>query len=271
MKKKLIALLLATATFVSACGAEAEEPDEEDSETIDEEEPPKSDEAEDEDDEGDGLLGLGDVATTDTNATAVPEAQCDSTTIEKEAPKTAKDASVTIEQSDVNSNLWVITNNSTNAYYMIPHDPYSLGAIVPYDEYLAPGESIYYFAISDENGYVKDAFLFGETEIKEGDFGDIECAVVTVSYDSSKLDRGYQYILDDVWDVIEPEMKHEDNRMDKNYLKVTYFRLFDADGNVIYEPEIFSDFNCSNLYFTLTYGDIKNWDHAEFYVTYTHY
>lgn len=158
MKKKLIALLLATATIVSACGAEAKESDEEDVETIDEEESSKSDEAveDDDDDEGDGngLFGLGDgAATTDTNEPAAAETQTagDARAASDAQTRTVTyidDASVTVEQSDVNANLWVITNTSTTTYHIQPKEEWNGDMIV--DSSFAPGEVLYYFATSDD-------------------------------------------------------------------------------------------------------------------------
>ncbi len=290
MKKKLIALLLATATFVSACGAEAEEPDEEDVETIDEEESPKSDEAEDEDDDesdGDGLFGLGDVATTDSNATAVAETQaagetqaatsdaaCE-TACEPE-PLASEDVSVTIERSDVNNNLWVITNTSTTTYHIQPQFDSWGDSIV--DSSFAPGEVLYFFATSEDGEITKDSFLFSEATYEMGSDYDTQCAVVSVSYDDSKCADGSDdftmYGLEDVWEAYKKKIVYEDVE-DRHYdSRVIYFRLYDADGNVIYEPDCADDFaEMMGMYCAILeegiYWDtsiITNWDHAEFYI-----
>lgn len=288
MKKKLIALLLATATMVSACGADAEEPDEEDVETIDEEESPKSDEAEDEDDDesdGDGLFGLGDSTTTDSDVTAAAETQaapeavgdtgamCFDYDAEFEKGKTYEEASVTVEQSDVNSNLWIITNTSTTTYSM-------------YGEYFndrcfAPGEKHYMFRSSSDGEFTKESLWFSESEydvVEMGSNYDVQTGVVTVEfdpsrYDDSQIENGYGlYDLKDVREAYIPKMVYEDieNMSDDTY--TMYFRLLDADGNVIYEPKDFDEFQETQGYFMdLGYAiyldpSITSWDHAEFYV-----
>lgn len=290
MKKKLIALLLATATFVSACGAEAEEPEEEDVETIDEEETPKSDEAEDEDGdegEGDGLFGLGDLATTNQDVTAASEDQAGGDIVadasggamafdyeaEFEKGKSYEEASVTVEQSDVNSNLWIITNTSTTTYSM--YGKYYN------DRCFAPGEKHYMFRSSSDGEFTKESLWFSESEydvVEMGSNYDVQTGVVTVEfdpsrYDDSQIENGYGlYDLKDVREAYIPKMVYEDieNMSDDTY--TMYFRLLDADGNVIYEPKDFDEFQETQGYFMdLGYAiyldpSITSWDHAEFYV-----
>jgi hypothetical protein len=48
------------------------------------------------------------------------------------------------------------------------------------------------------------------------------------------------YALDDVLEAIKEEMIYEDVESRQYDARVVYFRLYDADGNVIYEPA-----NCS--------------------------
>ena len=290
MKKKLIALLLATATIVSACGAEAEEPDEEDVETIDEEESPKSDEAEDEDDDeegdGDGLFGVGEVATTDTNVTAAAETQAAPEAVGdtggSQELMASEDVSVTIEQSDINSNLWVITNTSTTTYHIQPNSFAQNGRCWVADSCFAPGEVLYYFSASDDEEVTKDTFEFyEETYYQIGSDYDTQCGIVTVKFDQSKYDDSdvqsqgvAHYALDDVVEAYKKQIVYEnpDEVCELSY--VIYFRLFDADGNVVYEPADYKEFKeavmadyaflYEGLYLDPTY--LSNWDHAEFYV-----
>lgn len=285
-EEKLIALLLATATIVSACGAEAKESDEEDVENIDEEESSKSDEAEedDDDDEGDGngLFGLGDgAATTDTNEPAAAETQTvgDMQAVSNGQPTTVTyidDASVTVEQSDVNANLWVITNTSTTTYHIQPKESSNGDMIV--DSSFAPGEVLYYFAASDDGEITKDSFKFSTDDAYEmGSEFDTQCAVVTASFDDSKCnDYGdtTMYALDDVWEAYKEKMIYEDVESRQYDARVVYFRLYDADGNVIYEPASADEFSewmgmyCAFLVEGIYWDPsvITNWDHAEFYV-----
>ena len=272
MKKKLIALLLVTATLVSACGAK-EETSKEDVEINETEETPKADSASTTDDEevaktdGEEIATSGDATATDGNMATGDAAEDGRGTETKE---TYVDASVTVEQSDVNSNLWIITNTSDTTYNMSINDTCSLDGYELWDGFFAPGEVLYYFSSVDDGEISKDSFLF--TEDGAGEKRDTQCSVVTISFDSSKYDEsklydwGYAtYSLDDVLEALETE---------KGFTCVIYFRLFDADGNVIYEPadlEGFVDF-VGKEYFALDEGlmgdpeAITNWDHAEFYV-----
>ncbi len=280
MKKKIIALLLATATLVSACGAK-EETSKEDVEINETEETPKADSASTIADEevvktdGEEVSTSGD-ATDGNMATGGAFAVNDT-------GKTYEEASVTIEQSDVNSNLWIITNNSSVTYRIIINSSQNPDGDFPSDSYFAPGEVLYYFTSTDEAEIVKDLFLFAEDNIGNmGEDYDAQSSVVTVSYDSSKYDesaiyeRGYAlYSLDDVWDAYKSTVCYQNVESVKDHTHVVYFRLFDANGNVIYEPDDLEQIKdvANNKYFFMwegLLGDpsiISNWDHAEFYIT----
>ncbi|SHH48276.1 hypothetical protein SAMN02745229_00548 [Butyrivibrio fibrisolvens DSM 3071] len=282
MKKKIIALLLVTATLVSACGAE-EETSKEDIEINETEETPKADSVSTTDDEevaktdGEETATSGDATTTDGNMATGGALAVNDT------GKTYEEASVTIEQSDVNSNLWIITNKSSATYRVITGGSQDPDGFWPRDSYFAPGEVLYYFTSPDEAENVNDLFLFAEDDISNmGEDYDTQCSVVTISYDSSKYDesaiyeRGYAlYSLDDVWDKYKLDVCYPNMESVKDYTHVIYFRLFDADGNVIYEPADLEQFKdlANREYFDIWEGlladpsIISNWDHAEFYIT----
>lgn len=284
MKKKLIALFLVTTTLVSACGAE-EETSKEDIEINETEETPKADSASTTDDEevaktdGEETATSGDATATDGNMATGDAAEDGRATETKE---TYVDASVTVEQSDVNSNLWIITNTSDTTYNMSINDTCSLDGYELWDGFFAPGEVLYYFSSVDDGEISKDSFLFTKDGVSDlGEKRDTQCSVVTVSFDSSKYDEsklydwGYAiYSLDDVWEAYKSKICYPDVEPKKYCTYVIYFRLFDANGNVIYEPadlDQFFDFAGKN-YYALDEGLLGNpsiiseWDHAEFYV-----
>ncbi|MCR5770881.1 MAG: hypothetical protein K6G87_06565 [Butyrivibrio sp.] len=293
MKKKLISLLLVTAVLVSACGAE-EETSEDDVE-IEESEVPKSDEASD--DDGEGIFSMI-TEGNETETTAVADEESATETADAETATASTDyaegttetatastydpvyvdADVTIEQSDVNSNLWVITNTSTTTYHMCVNNDNVQGGDHVSDYCFLPGEVIYYFASADDGEVTEDSFLFTEDDICEaGENYDAQFSVVTISYDEMKFeDDGYGnalYHLEDVWDIHKSKISYQEEKYIEDAY-VVYFRLLDADGNVICEPEDYDDIinvagvDCLCLYDVIA-GDpsiLSSWDHAEFYV-----
>ena len=182
-----------------------------------------------------------------------------------------------MEQSDVNSNLWIITNTSTTTYSM-------------YGEYFndrcfAPGEKHYMFRSSSDGEFTKESLWFCESEydvVEMGSDYDVQTGVVTVKIDPSKYDDsqkkfGYAtYELGDVKEAFIPKMVYENVEHMSGQTYTLYFRVFDADGNVIYEPkdrdELVETQTSSGfvaLYDVLYLQDLSafsSWDHAEFYV-----
>ncbi len=280
MRKKFIAIILATVAITSACGV-AEEKSEEDIEIDESTEVPKTDSVTSTED---GEKTETTNTTTSSNSEAYMEGY---TQTDGEAsggtndglPVIDENASYTLEQSDVNSNLWVITNTSDVIYSIEPGDAYDLYGDLVLDQSFEPGEVLYYYATENDYEISKDAFSFIVNDSANiGGADDIQCSIVTVSYDASKYDDsavdavGFAYYdLDDVWEAYQSTVHYQDGILKSKNTHITYFRLFDADGNVIYEPEdifaiddVTEDCRVTNL--KMDPSILSKWDHAEFYV-----
>jgi hypothetical protein len=288
MKKKFIALLLVTATMMSACGKE-EEPEEEDVEIEESEDTPKSDSISDEEDNsspfglGDSFTS-GDEAATTSEAPANAEAQAQTTgtaVADTQAPEEVTDADISVERSDVNENLWIITNNSFDSYEISAKPEFTDGYFYMHDNCFSPGEKLYYFVSKDIGDLTKESFEVYTTPYELGALYDTQCGVVTVSFDSSKYDGssadsdGYGiYALDDVWEAYSSKIVYEEPEQMMESTCIVYFRLFDADGNVIYEPaDCAEEYEMTGTDFISLYEGLhldasilSSWDHAELYL-----
>ena len=266
MKKRFIVMLMATALLASACGAENKN-SAEDSEVADEVVSAASDEAK---------------TIEESPAPAASEAAAassDTQTTQGGLQDAINNAGISLKKSDINSNLWVLTNTSDTAYRVDVADYCVCFPELFYDAYFEPGEIIYYYATSDDPDISMNLIeCYEADESRKGLQNDIQCAVIEASYDSSKYSdaslktMGFAtYDLADVWTEYQSKVNYKDDYLHSDVCNIVFFRLFDADGNVIYEPT-----NYNELRDTTSSGRIENlkmdpailtnWDHAEFYI-----
>ncbi len=61
-------------------------------------------------------------------------------------------------------------------------------------------------------------------------------------------------------------MTYQEDILYRDAVYVTYFRLFDEDGNAICEPPVYNGVCGEGLYLEFTMTIPSSWDHGEFYV-----